>query len=401
MRTALVGRDRELNLLSGCLDEAACGGASLVVCVGEPGIGKSRLVEELTRAAEARGFRTAWGRAAGTVGAAPYWPWLEVLRALAAAVPGEADAAAILARATGTEPSLDERLRRFDAVSRLVLRVALSQPLVIVLDDLDGADEPSQLLAIHLARTARDGRVLLVVTCRDTAGPLAGLAQESRAVQLQLRGLDRIAVGRQVSSIVGRESSDAEIGTVYGATAGNPFFVGELARQMADGSGLPGVVPRSVLDAIAQRLARLSPDCAALLQGAAVLGTAFTAQVLALMMGGPVVDCLLSLEEADHAALLVPDGPGARRFTHDLVRDAIVANLDAQLRVTLHRRAAEALELHHRTIRSRCSSNWRGTGRKRLWQGIRRGRCRGSTGPAGRRCDGTPTRMAGGCSPAP
>ena len=348
MRSALVGRDRELGLLLGCLDEAQSGDASLVVCVGEPGIGKSRLAEELTRAGQARGFRTAWGRAAPSIGAPPYWPWLEVLHALADAVPGSADDAATLTSAAGTELSLDERMRRFDAVSRLVLRVARTQPLIIILDDLDGADETSQLLATHLARIAREDPLLLVVTCRDTAGPLAGLAQESLATQLQVRGLDRVTVGRQVSSIVGREPSDAEIGTVYDATAGNPFFVGELARQMVDGSGWSDVVPRSVLDAIAQRLARLTPDCAASLRAAAVLGTEFTAPVLASVTERSVEDCLLSLDEAGRAALLVPsDTPGVRRFAHDLVRDAIVANLDAKLRVTLHRRAAEALEKHH------------------------------------------------------
>ena len=168
------------------------------------------------------------------------------------------------------------------------------------------------------------------------------------AIQLQLRGLDRVAVGRQVSSIVGRAPSDAEIGTVFDATAGNPFFVGELARQLVDGSGWSDVVPRSVRDAIAQRLTRLTPDCATSLRAAAVLGTEFAAPVLASVTGRSVEDCLLSLDEAGRAALLVPGAaPGDRRFAHDLVRDAIVADLDAKLRVTLHRRAAEAIEKHH------------------------------------------------------
>ena len=251
--SALVGRDRELGVLLGCLDEAEQGRASLVVCVGGPGIGKTRLVEELTGRARERGVLTAWGRAAMTDGAPPYWPWQEVLRVLDAAGmagPGGVDLLAM----SGVEPSLEERVRRFDEVARLVLGAARSRPLLVVLDDLDGADEPSQLLAQYLARTARDDRLLVVVCCRDTAGPIATLAQELNATQVELRGLERVAVGEQVSAIVGRAASDAELAAVYDATAGNPFFVSELARQLAEGPRLAGAVPRSVLDAIGQRL---------------------------------------------------------------------------------------------------------------------------------------------------
>ena len=100
---------------------------------------------------------------------------------------------------SGVEPSLEERVRRFDEVARLVLGAARSRPLLVVLDDMDGADEPSQLLVQYLARTARDDRLLVVVCCRDTAGPLAALAQEPNATQVELRGLERAAVGEQVS----------------------------------------------------------------------------------------------------------------------------------------------------------------------------------------------------------
>ena len=237
--SALVGRDRELGVLLGCLDEAQQGRASLVVCVGEPGIGKTRLVEELTGRARERGVLTAWGRAAMTDGAPPYWPWREVLRVLDAA--GMAGPGPVADLATsGVEPSLEERVRRFDEVARLVLGAARSRPLLVVLDDLDGADEPSQLLVQYLARTARDDRLLVVVCCRDTAGPLATLAQEPNTTQVELRGLERAAVGEQVSAIVGRAASDAELAAVYDATAGNPFFVSELARQLADGADARG-----------------------------------------------------------------------------------------------------------------------------------------------------------------
>src|SRR6187200_2162995 len=92
--SALVGRDRELGLLLGCLDDARRGRANLVVCVGGPGVGKTRLVEELARSARSSGVVVAWVRAAATPGAPPYWPWREVLRvldapAVAAPSPGQ------------------------------------------------------------------------------------------------------------------------------------------------------------------------------------------------------------------------------------------------------------------------------------------------------------------------
>ena len=346
MLSALVGRDRELGVLLGCLDDAQRGRATLVVCVGGPGVGKTRLVEELAGRARERGVLTAWGRGGTSDGAPPYWPWREVLRVLdtaGMAGPGPVD----LLTLSGVEPSLEERVRRFDEVARLVLGAARSRPLLVVLDDLDGADEPSQLLVQYLARTARDDRVLVVVCCRETTGPLATLAQEPGTTQVELGGLERPAVGELVSALVGRAASDAELAAVYDATVGNAFFVCELARQLADGPTLAVAVPRSVLDAIGQRLGRLSPGCAASMQAAAVLGIRFSVPVVAAMTGRSVGDCLAWMDEAARAALVVEGAaPGERRFAHDLVRDAIVAGVDAGQRVTLHRRAAQAIECH-------------------------------------------------------
>ena len=94
---------------------------------------------------------------------------------------------------------------------------------------------------------------MVLVCCRDTAGPLASLAQEPNATQVELRGLERVSVGEQICAVAGRAASDAELTAVYDATAGNPFFVSELARQLTGGAAFPGAVPRSVLDAIGQR----------------------------------------------------------------------------------------------------------------------------------------------------
>ena len=345
MSSQLIGRDREIGRLFEWLDEVLGGCARLVMCVGEPGIGKTRLADEFSRAARARGVATAWGRPADSTGAPPYWPWREVLRSL------DDDPSVLYAIAhvaPGQEPSWDERIRWFDAVSAYVQLAARSRPLLLVLDDLHAADEPSQLLTRHVARTARDAPLLLLATCRDTIGPLAGLAREPNATTVSLRGLARSDVRGQIADIVGREPTEAELGAVFDATSGNPYFVTELARQLADGGGFPNAVPAGVMEAIGQRLAQLSHACVATLGTAAVLGTEFDVGVLATMTDHSEPECTAVLGEAARAALVVAGSSrGDWRFAHDLIRDAIVAGIDADKQRGLHRRAAEVIEKRH------------------------------------------------------
>ena len=101
------------------------------------------------------------------------------------------------------------------------------------MDDLDGADEPSQLLVQYLTRTARDERLLLVVCCRQTTGPLAALAQEPSATQVELHGLDRAAVGEHISAIIGRAASDAELDAVYDAQLEDRISTKDQAMKLA------------------------------------------------------------------------------------------------------------------------------------------------------------------------
>lgn len=292
MLPELVGRDREMSFLLGCLDAVQRGQGNLVVCVGEAGIGKTRLAEELTRAARGEGVATAWGRAAATSGAPPYWPWCEALQALPRTGTGQPDGVAPLTSVTGDEPSLEQRMHRFDVVSQLVRRAADRRPLLLVLNDLDRADQPSWLLMQHVARTTRQDRLLLVATCRDTPGALATVAPDPRTTHVQLRGLDPAAVARHVAGIAGRDLSEDEVHAIHTAIAGNPFFVSELARQFADGFPVRFSAPRSVRDAIGLRLGQLSADCAATLQAAAILGSEFEVEVLATVMREPVLECL-------------------------------------------------------------------------------------------------------------
>ena len=203
------------------LDESQRGRAEPVVCVGEPGIGKTRLVEELTGRARDQGVLTAWGRTS-TDGAPPYWPWREVLRALETA--GLATQGTLADAATsGVEPSLEERVRRFDEVARLGSVGARSRPLLVVLDDVDGADEGSQLLVQYLARTARDDPLWWSLAAANTAGPLGrlGPGAQYHSGRAPWLGARPSVAGLRPCRASGQR---AEAGCGVRPTAGNPFF---------------------------------------------------------------------------------------------------------------------------------------------------------------------------------
>jgi len=352
VRTDFVGRSRELAVLAAAFADACAGRPRLVQCRGEPGIGKTRLAEEFVSRAD--GAAVAWGTGTEDAGAPPYWPWREVLRGLSRTTPVHAVAAELgivadLARlapelfpAAPVPPTLgdarEERFRLFDAVTRLL--GALPRPVVIVLDDAQWADQGTLLLLRHVAHGLDHQRLLVLVNHRDTdAGP-ADLSSEPRTQTLEIRGLPAPDVARQLGALVGREVAEADAARVHARTGGNPFFVGELALLDPDGP-----VPSSVRSAIGARLARLTPQTAAVLRAAAIVGREFRVAVVAAVVDAPVMECLAALDEAASAGLVEPlDPPVDHRFVHDLVRDAVEASLGTPERVRLHRSAAAAVE---------------------------------------------------------
>ena len=345
MLSSLVGRERELALLLGCLDEAQQGRANLVVCMGEPGVGKSRLVDELAGWAGEKGFLTAWGRAASTDGAPPYWPWQEVLRALEDE--GTAGGGAVVDLAVGgVQPSFEARVRTFDAVARLVLSAARSRPLLVVLDDLHGADEPSQLLVQYLARTARDDRLLVVVCCRDTAGPVRDPGPGANAIQVELRGLEQGRRRRAGLRHCRASGQRRRAGCGVRRDGGQPVL--RVRARPSTGRGARARGGRAPVRC-STRSASASGSCPR---------TARRRCVRRRVLGYPVRGtCRRSDDGQQRGRLPHVAGRGGarragrrrgrvsgeRRFAHDLVRDAIVAGLGTGQRVTLHRRAAEAI----------------------------------------------------------
>jgi DNA-binding CsgD family transcriptional regulator/tetratricopeptide (TPR) repeat protein len=367
MRTELVGRELELAALVEHFELALAAHPRVVLCRGEPGIGKTRMAEELTGLAAARGVPVAWGPAAESSGAPPYWPWRQVLRVVSASVDVVkiADELGVLPDLVRLAPevfgapggdrdgsgSSEDRFRLFDAVARLLSDITASAPWVVVFDDAHRADFGSLLLLHHLVRTLTGERLLVLVNHRDTE-PVhdvlgTGLAREPVTRRIDLRGLAAPAVGKQLAALVGRAVAPAQIRRVHLVTGGNPFFVSEMGWALADaGPAVSAVpVPPSVRQTINERVEGLPPKSVWLLRAASIVGREFSVEVLARMVGEPVLGCLGQLDEAAAARLVESTTtPGEHRFVHVLIRDAIEAALGAAERVQLHRSAAEAVE---------------------------------------------------------
>ena len=355
MDQRLVGREREVLALSAWLDAALDGRPRLVLCGGEPGIGKTRLATELVAMARAREVPTRWARAQEGAGSPPYWLWRQVLGS-----GDERRAPELSALVSGAEGGLDVATRRFELFDRVARRLfgeAEASGLVVVLDDLHWADQPSLLLLRHVACELHQARLMFLATHRTVAAGatqgwpavLPDLLTEPVTEQIHLRGLSVEATTRCVSAVVDGPVSESLGRRVHGLTGGNPFFAQELGRARlasgADDADDAAIVPMSVLEVVGQRLERLSPDTRRILTAAAVVGEQFPIAVAASLIGRPVTSCLHLLEEASEAGLLEAAAvPGDWRFTHALVRDAVEARTSVAERVDLHRGAAEAIE---------------------------------------------------------
>ena len=379
-----VGRKRELAALLGALGDALAGTGRLVVVGGEPGIGKSRLAEELAGRAVSEGAEILWGRCWEEGGAPPYWPWVQALRAGVLARDGERlaaelgagapevaelvpEARALLPELAVLPPSADAqqaRFRLFDAIASFLRRAGRSRPLVLVLDDLNWADEGSLRLLEFVTRELADAPVLLVGTYRDIglsrghplARTLGELSRERRFERVLLRGLADEDVERFVESACGFRPDQSLVRAIHDQTEGNPFFVGEVVRLLQDEGALtPEVtgtsarwsarIPDGVRDAIGRRLDRLSRPCVSALTIASALGREFRLDQLELLVDELDADGLLEALDEALAARVVEELPGTGRFqfTHALVQATLADELSRLQRARLHARIAQTL----------------------------------------------------------
>ena len=376
---AFVGRDREVAELVAGLEDAVAGRGRLFLVAGEPGIGKTWLAEQLVGHANSRGTRVLWGRCWEGGGAPPFWPWAQMIGTLA----GDCDDAALAAylgagadsiaqvvpglagRLGGTaapvaavRESAAARFSLFWAITGFFKRAAAAQPLLLVLDDLHAADEPSLLLLQFLARDLRGVRLLVVGTYRDVdAGPPLGLGdavgQLVREGQLlYLRGLGREDVKALIEALSGVAPPEGKVAAFYEATEGNPLFVREAVRLLAartpvERPGRLGVpIPGSVRAVIERRLAPLSAGAVQVLSAAAVVGREFDLALVGPASDLPVEGVLSALSEAVAMGIVAeePGAVGRYRFSHSLVREVLYERLPIPVRWQLHQRVGEAME---------------------------------------------------------
>ena len=380
-RGVFVGREPELEELGSGLSAALAGRGRLFLLAGEPGIGKSRLAEEVARQARAQGARVLFGRCWEAGGAPAYWPWVQLLRTYVEQSEPDslrselADAAGDVAQIVPELrklfpdlpiPALETegaRFRLFDSTARFLRNAAATQPLVIVLDDLHAADEPSLLLLQFLAGELVGSPMLVLGTYRDVdptvhdplGGVLVELTREQVTHRIKLSGLTRADIARYIELGSGEPAPAELVAAIHTETEGNPLFVGEVARLLAAEGGLAELdadslwtlgIPQGVREVIGRRVGRLSAECGRVLTLASVLGREFGLAALARLSELSDDELLDVLDEAIEARVLasVPGSVGHLRFAHALIGQTLYEQLTTPRRVQLHRRAGEALE---------------------------------------------------------
>ena len=384
-RVPFIGRRAELAAMQRRLELSAAGQGGLVLLAGEPGIGKTRLAEELARDADGRGHAVAWGHCYEGEGAPSFWPWAQVLRALVAADesgriraalgPRAAELALVVPELREVLPDLPDlppidptaaRFRLFEAVATFVRHAAADRPLVLVLDDLHWADVASLLLLEFMATQLADVRLLLVGTYLDfevqpdhpLARALGGLTRRPHVERLALGSLSPDEVARFVEVTQGVQPTALLASTVLQRAEGNPLFVGEmlilLTAEQAPGrsgepSSGPGPIPPTVREVIGRRLGYLSVGCRRVLAGAAVIGREFDLATVEKLHPADTDAVLEALDEAELARIVAPlsDVAGRYRFTHTLVRETLYDEITTNRRARLHRQVGQAIEALH------------------------------------------------------
>ena len=387
-----IGRREELDQLKEALESTLSGRGSLVMLVGEPGIGKTRLAEEFSVYASLRGAQVLTGRCYEGEVALPYRPFVDAFRQYMRERPdrelrhelgeGAPEVAKLVSEVRQRFPEIPEappleaeaeRLRLFESISAFVRNAAAANPLVLFLDDIHWADKPSLLLMRYLARSVAGQRVLILAAYRDVeldrthplSEMIAILRREQPYQRVLLRGLPEHDVLAFLTAI---ESSEATAegrhdlaAALYRETEGNPFFIREVLSHLFEEGQLyreDGVwtarsnisemgIPEGVREVVGKRLSRLSDGCNRMLTLASTMTGGFSWEALKAISDESEAALLDLLDEALAAQLVSErqgDGAGSYDFTHALIRQTLYGELSTPRRVLLHRQIGEALE---------------------------------------------------------
>ncbi len=379
-RARFVGRERELRLLMDRFEQARAGQGQVFMVVGEPGIGKSRLLHELR---QRLGDSAAWVEAQAVPfgRAMPFHPVVHMLRQACGIEESDAGAVVIakleqrvrrlderlgptlpfLRALLGVDPgdpaveAMDPKLRRveiFHATQRMLARAAESQPHVMVLEDAHWMDAATEEWAARLAESLAAQRVLLVVTYRPGYTPAFGdHTFHTRLALTTLSAADIELMARELPGIT-ELSADLEALIVRKAE-GNPFFLEELVRSVGElGNAGPldaALLPDTIQDAVTARIDRLAEAPRRALRVAAVIGREFSRGLLSRVVESqaPLDNLLKELRAVEliHEQRVFPEVSYA--FKHALTHDVAYQSIPAQERRTLHHRIAQALEALH------------------------------------------------------
>jgi len=388
-RRVFVGREPELKQLKSAFDGAMSGQGALMMVMGEPGIGKTALCEQLSTYVTLRGGRTLVGHCyeAGSL-SLPYLAFVEALRSyvLTREVKdlreelgtGAADVARIISEIRERlkiklRPQKDpeeERYRLLQTVTGFLSNAATVQPLLVVLEDLHDADKGTLDMLTHVSRNLAGTRLLIVGTYRDVevdrSHPLSAALAELRRVstygRVLLRGLNADEVRRMLESICGHAVPWSLAEAVHRQTEGNPLFVQEVIRYLVEeglitrkegrwrptrDTPLEMSIPEGLRDVIGKRLSLLSPECNQLLSVASVIGREFALETLKAVAGINEDVFVNALKDAVRLSVLEERsqrGLVRYRFTHAFFRQTLYEEMIAPQRLKLHRQVARSLE---------------------------------------------------------
>jgi DNA-binding winged helix-turn-helix (wHTH) protein/tetratricopeptide (TPR) repeat protein len=387
---SIVGREHELALLLNGLDDAVAGRGRLMFLVsGEPGVGKTRLADEVAVVADAKRMTLLVGHCSEHDEAVAYLPFVEILENFV----DRASNPDVLRKALGDQgpelarllpklrsilpelpPPLDlppaqARRHLFNCFCDFATRLAKEQPALFILEDLHWADDSSLSLLDHLTQRLSDLPLMVIGTYRDAdlnvtrglAKTLEDLLRGRLATRVSLKGLPRDEVSAMLKSLSGKSPPASVVSEIYAETEGNPFFVEELFRHLEEENRLYDVsgqfrselkiaeleAPPSVRLVVARRLARLSDLTQKMLATAAVIGRFFSFEILQASSADDADSILECVEEAEKAGLVfsVAESPKARfEFSHELTRQAVIGGLSAARRQKLHLEVAGAIE---------------------------------------------------------
>src|SRR5262249_12138061 len=295
LETVFVGRAAEMADLVAAVDSAKAGHGRAVFVGGEPGIGKTSLARHARAYARERGLEVWWGRCRDGEPAPPYWPWIELLRSGALDLAQEPLAAMLVPSTASSAPAMPgvDRFVLFDRFITRLVEIARERPLLLVFDDLHGADRSSLSLLQLVVQRVATAPMLTLGLYRDVdigrrhpLSPfLAEVAREPGSRRLRLRGLGPDAVRRFLEIGTGLAPTDALVEAVLRQTGGNPFFIKELVRLEA-GISHGTRIPQSVREVIGRRLDGLSAECDAMLAVAAGGGAPVGLGVVRRVGGG-------------------------------------------------------------------------------------------------------------------